>query len=37
MRDENDVLFHLAIPCRDLDKAQEFYVTKLGCKSAAWN
>jgi uncharacterized protein len=26
--------FHLAIPCRDLDEALEFYATRLGCKSA---
>src|ERR1700739_1415511 len=29
MRDTGDV-FHLAIPARDLDEAQEFYVTGLG-------
>lgn len=33
MRDPNNV-FHLAIPCRDLDAAFDFYVTKLGCKLA---
>jgi extradiol dioxygenase family protein len=33
MRDADNV-FHLAIPCRDLDEAFEFYVTKLGCKLA---
>ncbi len=33
MRDEHDV-FHLAIPARDLDEAQEFYVTGLGCHLA---
>jgi uncharacterized protein len=33
MRDSSDV-FHLAVPVRDLDEAQEFYVTKLGCKLA---
>jgi extradiol dioxygenase family protein len=33
MRDQYDV-FHLAIPARDLDEAQEFYVTALGCKLA---
>lgn len=33
MRDQDNV-FHLAIPCRDLDEAFEFYVTKLGCKLA---
>jgi extradiol dioxygenase family protein len=26
--------FHLAIPVADLDQAQEFYVTKLGCHLA---
>lgn len=29
-----DNVFHLAIPCRDLDEAFDFYVTKLGCKLA---
>ncbi len=24
-------IFHLAIPCRDLDEARAFYVDKLGC------
>lgn len=33
MRDSNNV-FHLAIPCTDLDAAFDFYVTKLGCKLA---
>jgi uncharacterized protein len=33
MRDPGDV-FHLAIPVRDLDEAQDFYVTKLGCHLA---
>jgi extradiol dioxygenase family protein len=33
MRDAQDV-FHLAVPVRDLDEAQEFYVTRLGCKLA---
>jgi extradiol dioxygenase family protein len=33
MRDSNNV-FHLAIPCMDLDAAFDFYVTKLGCKLA---
>lgn len=33
MRDTHNV-FHLAIPCRDLDEAFDFYVTKLGCKLA---
>lgn len=30
---EQDI-FHLAIPCADLDAAQEFYVERLGCKLA---
>lgn len=25
---------HIAIPCRDLDEAFDFYVTRLGCKLA---
>ncbi|MDX6416779.1 MAG: uncharacterized protein QOG28_1399 [Trebonia sp.] len=33
MRTTSDV-FHLAIPTHDLDAAQDFYVTKLGCKLA---
>lgn len=33
MRDETDV-FHLAIPVRDLDEAQQFYVAGLGCHLA---
>lgn len=33
MRDPNNV-FHLAIPAADLDEAQRYYVTKLGCKLA---
>ena len=33
MRTSNDV-FHLAIPVGDLDEAQHFYVTLLGCKLA---
>ena len=33
MRTTHDV-FHLAIPVHDLDAAQDFYVTKLGCKLA---
>jgi extradiol dioxygenase family protein len=33
MRDSHNV-FHLAIPCADLDATFEFYVTKLGCKLA---
>jgi len=27
-------VFHLAIPVHDLDEAQDFYVTSLGCKLA---
>jgi len=27
-----DSVFHLAIPCADLDEAMDFYVSKLGCK-----
>ena len=33
MRTTRDV-FHLAIPVLDLDEAQDFYVTRLGCKLA---
>jgi len=33
MRTTSDV-FHLAIPSHDLDEAQDFYVTRLGCKLA---
>jgi len=33
MRNQLDV-FHLAIPCSDLNKALEFYVYGLGCKLA---
>jgi uncharacterized protein len=33
MRTTCDV-FHLAIPVHDLDEAQHFYVTQLGCKLA---
>ncbi|MGH3631802.1 MAG: VOC family protein [Sciscionella sp.] len=33
MRECRDA-FHLAIPARDLDEAQRFYVTDLGCKLA---
>jgi uncharacterized protein len=33
VRTTSDV-FHLAIPTHDLDTAQDFYVTKLGCKLA---
>jgi extradiol dioxygenase family protein len=33
MREQYNV-FHLAIPCKDLDETVEFYVFKLGCKLA---
>jgi uncharacterized protein len=33
MRTTSDV-FHLAIPVDDLDEAQHFYITQLGCKLA---
>src|ERR1700738_414058 len=33
MREARDA-FHLAIPAADLDEAQEFYVTQLGCHLA---
>jgi uncharacterized protein len=33
MRTTSDV-FHLAIPVHDLDEAQHFYITQLGCKLA---
>jgi uncharacterized protein len=33
MRTTSDV-FHLAVPVRDLDEAQRFYVDMLGCKLA---
>ncbi len=33
MRDPRNV-FHLAIPCRDLDETREFYVERLGCHMA---
>jgi uncharacterized protein len=33
MRTQHDT-FHLAIPVHDLDEAQDFYVTRLGCKLA---
>jgi hypothetical protein len=29
-----DNVFHLAIPCKDLDETQNFYVEKLGCQLA---
>ena len=31
MRNSEDV-FHIAIPCRDLDEAVAFYAEKLGCR-----
>jgi len=33
LRESRDV-FHLAVPVYDLDEAEAFYVTKLGCKLA---
>lgn len=33
MREPKNV-FHLAIPCADLDEAQKFYVDELGCRLA---
>ncbi len=33
MRDSSNV-FHLAIPCKDLDETVDFYVFRLGCKLA---
>ena len=33
MRDPENV-FHLAIPCKNLEEAEEFYVHKLGCTLA---
>jgi extradiol dioxygenase family protein len=33
MREPRDV-FHLAIPARDLDEAEDFYVARLGCHLA---
>jgi len=33
MRDSRNV-FHLAVPCNDLDEAYDFYVKGLGCKLA---
>lgn len=33
MRDKKNV-FHIAIPCSNLDEAFNFYVVKLGCKLA---
>lgn len=33
MRNPENV-FHLAIPCKDLDDTQSFYVDKLGCQLA---
>ena len=31
---ESNKVFHLAIPCKDLDEAARFYNTQLGCKLA---
>lgn len=31
MKDSRKI-FHMAIACRDLDEAEDFYVKKLGCK-----
>jgi extradiol dioxygenase family protein len=28
------IIFHLAIPCRDLDEASAFYLDRLGCRLA---
>ncbi|QSZ41237.1 glyoxalase [Sulfurimonas aquatica] len=33
MRNSSNV-FHLAIPCKDLDETFHFYIVKLGCKLA---
>lgn len=33
MRDPKNV-FHLAIPCRNLEETREFYVERLGCRLA---
>ena len=33
MRNPDDV-FHLAIPCRDIEEALQFYVDGLGCQAA---
>ena len=30
----SEKIFHLAIPCRDLDEAREYYVEGLGCRLA---
>lgn len=30
--EDSKKVFHVAIPCRDLDEAEDFYVKKLGCK-----
>ncbi|KAF3885385.1 MULTISPECIES: VOC family protein [Nostocales] len=30
--EDNNKVFHVAIPCKDLDEAENFYVTKLRCK-----
>ena len=34
MGDEKKSVFHLAIPCRDLNEAEEFYVKKVGVRLA---
>jgi len=34
MQTVKESVFHLAIPCADLDKAKAFYVDKLGCELA---
>lgn len=34
MPEHNRNIFHLAIPCRDLDEAKRFYVDKLGIEAA---
>ena len=31
MRDSRNV-FHLAVPCNDLDETYDYYVKDLGCK-----
>ena len=32
MRNQNNA-FHLAVPCRDLQEAVDFYENKLGCEN----
>lgn len=34
MKRPQDRIFHLAIPCRDLDKTSDFYSNKIGCRVA---